>query len=224
MQEIPARAFEPVASPPSLADDEIHLWLLSLDGTPHHKAVAAAAHALLGRLIVRYANRETAPEIARTDRGKPFAPSLPEIDFNLSHARDHVLIAIARGQPLGVDLERVDRKIEVDDLARRFFAPTEADALAILPAEHRLAAFLRLWTCKEAVLKALGEGIAFGLDRVAFALDADGAPVGLAALAPEAGSAVEWQLVRLEPARGFLGALAWRGPPRRVRAFLATTP
>jgi phosphopantetheine--protein transferase-like protein len=67
-----------------------------------------------------------------------------------------VLIAIARAQPLGVDAERIDRNIEVENLARRFYSREEADALAALPEPLRRAAFLRVWTCKEAVLKALG--------------------------------------------------------------------
>ncbi|HSS08042.1 MAG TPA: 4'-phosphopantetheinyl transferase superfamily protein [Rhodanobacteraceae bacterium] len=221
MQRLAEDAFRAGASPPPLAADEIHLWRLVLDATLKPREITAAAHAFLGRLLMRYAGAERVPDIARSERGKPYAPAHPDIDFNLSHAREHVLIAIARRQPIGVDLERVDRQIEIEDLARRFFAPAEADALEALPAPMRLVAFLRLWTCKEAVLKALGEGISFGLERVAFALDAAGMPLGLAGLAAEAGHPADWQLALLEPAPGFLGAVAWRGGPRRIRAFLA---
>ena len=221
MQRLAADSFVGATPPPPLADDEIHLWRLVVDEVLKPREITAAAHAFLGRLLMRYAGVDRAPDIARTDRGKPYAPALPDIDFNLSHAREHVLIAIARRQPIGVDLERVDRRIEIEDLARRFFAPAEADALEALPSEIRLAAFLRLWTCKEAVLKALGAGISFGLERVAFACDASGTPTGLAELAPEAGLPSDWRLALLEPAPGFLGAVAWRGGPRRIRAFLA---
>ncbi|HKE47546.1 MAG TPA: 4'-phosphopantetheinyl transferase superfamily protein, partial [Rhodanobacteraceae bacterium] len=141
---------------------------------------------------------------------------------NLSHARNHVLIAVARRQPLGVDIERVDRRIEIDDLSRRFFSLDEGDALAEVPESRRLAAFIRLWTCKEAVLKALGVGISFGLDKACFRLDAEGMPDGFSELAEIAGPPAEWHVALLEPASGFLGALAWRGPPRRLRTFLAT--
>ena len=156
MHSIDAAAFAHPASPPLLDDGCVHLWLLAIDGAPDHRVVAAAARALLGRLLARYANLDQPPLIARTGRGKPYAPALPGIDFNLSHARDHVLIGIARAQPLGVDLERIDRKLDAHDLARRFFAGREADALDALPEAERAMAFLKLWTCKEAVLKALG--------------------------------------------------------------------
>ena len=67
------------------------------------------------------------------------------------------------------------------------------------------------------MLKALGEGISFGLDRVAFALDADGVPSRVATMALEAGAPSEWRLARIDPAPGYVGALAWRGRDRQVR-------
>ncbi|HEY6986552.1 MAG TPA: 4'-phosphopantetheinyl transferase superfamily protein [Rhodanobacteraceae bacterium] len=221
MRHIGRDHFETIAAPGPLDDDEIHLWLLAIDGAPDHRTVAARTQVLLARLLTRYANLYAPPQIVRTERGKPFAPELPDLDFNLSHAKDHVLIAIARRQPLGVDIERIDRRIEIEDLARRYFSRAEADAIERLPTGTRTAAFLRLWTCKEAVLKALGEGIAFGLDRVSFDLDAEGFPTGVADLVPEAGTTESWRLALLEPAPGFLGALAWQGPERKVRTFRA---
>jgi 4'-phosphopantetheinyl transferase len=222
MQHLDNSQFARLPNRPALPNDEIHVWLLQIDARLGHRQVAAAAHSLLGRLLTHYSGIDRPPEIERTERGKPFAPSLPGIDFNLSHAHDHVLIAITRGQPLGIDIERIERDVDVDALSRRFFAATEADALDALPEAIRAAAFVRLWTLKEAVLKALGEGLAFGLDRVAFALEGAGLPTGLAALAGEAGASDAWQLALLEPAPGFLGALAWRGGPRTIRAFVAT--
>ncbi|HVT33594.1 MAG TPA: 4'-phosphopantetheinyl transferase superfamily protein [Rhodanobacteraceae bacterium] len=209
------------AALPRLGDEEIHLWRLALGESANFRDVSSAARCLLDHLLAHYGGLASAPEIERGEHGKPFAPSLPGIDFNLSHARDHVLIAVARAQPLGVDIEHIDRKTDVDGLARRFFAASEAEALRGLPEAQRLEAFVRLWTCKEAVLKALGEGLAFGLDRVAFALDGAGVPTGLSALAAEAGDSDAWQLALLEPAPGFLGALAWRGGRRAIRAFVA---
>jgi 4'-phosphopantetheinyl transferase len=217
-------AFVATAAPPALAADEIHVWHVVLDAKLKPREITAAAHAFLTRLLMAYANVDVPPAIARTERGKPHAPSLAHLDFNLTHAREQVLIAIAREQPVGIDLERVDREIEIDDIARRYFSAAEADAIEALAPERKLAAFLRLWTCKEAVLKALGEGISFGLDRVAFALDAEGTPKNVAAIATEAGTPGEWRLARLDPSPGYFGALAWRGTQRRIRTFLAPPP
>jgi len=204
---------------PPLADGEVHLLLLVLDGNPSPREVTAAAQSALMKCLMRYSGTNRPPEILRGEHGKPYAPGLDGLDFNLSHARNHVLLAFAHNQPLGVDLERLDREHAVEDLARRFFAPAEADSLKRLPSPQQLPAFLRLWTCKEAVLKAIGAGLSFGLSRVAFELSDDGIPTGLGQLAPAAGMPRDWCVTLLEPAPGFAGALAWKGPPRTVRAF-----
>ena len=211
-------AFVPSAEVPALADDEIHVWSLAAAPGPA-RAIGAAARAALQRLLCAYAGRAEAPAIERGEHGKPFAPALPELDFNLSHAGPHVLLAFARRQPLGIDLEQAGRPVSVDEIAQRFFTAGEVAALARLPAAARADAFLRLWTHKEAVLKALGAGLSFGLDRLEFALGADGAVAALRALAAEAGAPADWRLQGLAPAPGLVGALAWRGPPRTVRLF-----
>ncbi len=221
MQTIDAAAFAHSASPPPLDDASVHVWLLAIEHAQDHRAVARAAHELLGRLLAQYGGLAHPPLIARTGRGKPYAPALAGIDFNLSHARDHALVAFARTQPLGIDLERIDRKLDAHDLARRFFSKREADALDAMPDAMRATAFLRLWTCKEAVLKALGAGISFGLDRISFDFDAAGNPAGLAEVDAEAGEAAGWNVSLLEPVAGFLGAVAWHGAPRQIRTFIA---
>ena len=213
--------FEPRETPPPLGDDDIHLWFFSSAVPTPARAVAQAARAMLERLLCAYAGSAQAPRIERGAHGKPYAPERPELEFNLSHTGAHVLIGFARAQALGVDLECRDRRLSLDDIAQRFFAPAEARALQRLDGTAKRAAFLRLWTHKEAVLKALGAGLSFGLDRVEFALGADARVSGLHRLAAEAGAIADWRLHALEPLPGVSGALAWRGPPRVVRAFAA---
>lgn len=199
--------------------DEVHVWHLAAAGQ-RATEVAESARTALAALLCRYSGLPCAPPIARGAQGKPFAPDLPDLQFNLSHAGADVLLAFARGEPLGVDLERVDRRVAVDAIAARHFAPAEAAALARLAPGPRRDAFLQLWTHKEAVLKALGEGLSYGLQRVEFELDADGAAGALLGSLARKGARSDWQLHRLAPAPGLVGALAWRGRPRRVRGFV----
>ena len=128
------------------------------------------------------------PEIARAERGKPYSPALAGIDFNLSHARDHVLIAIARDQPLGVDLERVDRTLEIDDLARRLFRAAKPTHWKRCPKRQRRGGFPASVDLQGSGVEGDRRGLSFGLDRVAFDArcrrHADRMPM---ALAPEAG-------------------------------------
>lgn len=103
---------------------------------------------------------------ARTPLGKPFLPRYPQLHFNLSHTEAAFAFAIAPGDAVGVDVEgnrgRVAHKRGV---AKRFFHPDEARWLDQFGDEEAYAqAFIRLWTRKEAYLKALGLGLSKPLD------------------------------------------------------------
>ncbi|WP_147208902.1 4'-phosphopantetheinyl transferase family protein, partial [Pseudoxanthomonas taiwanensis] len=108
------------------------------------------------------------------------------------------------------DLERFRPRPRALELARRFFAPAEAEWLQALPAELREPEFVRLWCAKEAVLKAHGRGLAFGLHRLEFRAGDPGAPLRLHACDPGLGAAGDWQLHEWIPQDGYHAALAWR--------------
>lgn len=203
---------------PALGED-VHVWHLAGAGTGAAE-VGRSARRALDALLCAYAGVDCAPPIERGSQGKPFAPALPDLHFNLSHAGADVLLAFASAEPLGVDLERVDRRVSIDAIAARHFAPAEAAALARLAPDQRRTAFLHLWTRKEAVLKAIGAGLSYGLQRVAFDLDANGAVGELRGPLADEAARGTWQLHGLVPGAGLVGALAWRGTPRRVRAFV----
>jgi 4'-phosphopantetheinyl transferase len=109
--------------------------------------------------------------IRRGTRGRPeLADTGSGIDFNVSHTRGVALIAIARGLAegtrIGVDIEHRDREIGADRLARKFLTPREQATLADLAPDLRRQRFLRHWTCKEAMSKATGDGIAAPFGRL----------------------------------------------------------
>ena len=151
--------------------------------------------------------------------GKPRLAAPASLGFNLSHCGDVVLLALGHGIELGVDIEALRPRPRALQLAQRYFTAAEAAALAALPEDVRLQAFYRLWTAKEAVLKALGRGLAFGLHRVGFRLETGGTAVLPEDFAHAAAPASAWSLHALAPAPGYLGALAWRGGPRTIRRF-----
>lgn len=97
------------------------------------------------------------------------------LDFNLSHTDGLIVCGIATGE-MGVDVESVDRRTVPLALARRFFAPSEADALERLAPAAQPARFLEYWTLKESYIKARGKGLAIPLDHFAFVLSADAPP------------------------------------------------
>jgi 4'-phosphopantetheinyl transferase len=141
----------------------------------------AAAHALLRATLSRYGDRT--PERWRFDKdanGKPFLidDGGCRLSFSLSHTHGMVACAVTKdadvGVGIGVDVECVDRDVDTAGIAARFFAPAEAAHLTQLDADARRDRFFDLWTLKEALVKALGAGMAFSLNRRAFAVAPDG--------------------------------------------------
>jgi 4'-phosphopantetheinyl transferase len=105
---------------------------------------------------------DDAVQIARGGNGKPLiAAPTGSLSVNWSHRPGLMLIGLAEGQ-IGVDVELLPGDDPLP-LARDHFAAAEAAWLASLPAEGRPRAFTLLWTAKEALLKATGQGIASGL-------------------------------------------------------------
>jgi 4'-phosphopantetheinyl transferase len=96
--------------------------------------------------------------------------------FNVSHTGDLALIAFARGRALGVDIESRTHRIKRDELAARFFSAAERQAYFELPDAQRPDAFYRIWTCKEAYLKAIGAGLSFPLGRFSVSVRSDQPP------------------------------------------------
>ncbi|ROH80280.1 4'-phosphopantetheinyl transferase superfamily protein [Lonsdalea populi] len=112
----------------------------------------------------------------RTPFGKPFLPQYPQFHFNLSHTQAAFAFAIAQGDAVGVDVEgnrgRVEHKRGV---AKRFFHPDEASWLdQFCDEEMYVQAFIRIWTRKEAYLKALGLGLSKPLDSFSCLTQEDG--------------------------------------------------
>lgn len=156
--------------------------------------------------------------IHRDRHGRPrLAEPFGHWDCNWSHSGSGLLVALAAGVRLGVDMEWPRPRPRVLALARRFFHGSEADWVAGLAQALRERAFLRLWCAKEAVLKAHGQGLSFGLDRVVFASDGDGNGLRMLHCDPALGSPVDWQLRELVPAPGYLGAMAWQARSRDQR-------
>lgn len=102
--------------------------------------------------------------LGRDPVGKPYlaTPAVP-LWFNTAGRDGLLAVATSRRGPVGVDVETLAHCRDTAGLARTVFSPGEADWLERQPAELRPLGFARLWTAKEAVLKARGTGIAGGL-------------------------------------------------------------
>ncbi len=185
--------------------------------SPGARARFVVTRATLRRLLGEYVGCEPAAVELRTGpHGKPeLREAVPGmVHFNVSHSGDLALLAFASDSPVGVDVERERGRSDLAGISSRFFAPEEHAAIMAAPPGERLRAFLALWTAKEALLKARGDGLR-GLDDVRVALG----PAGAAAIAPRSrGRDLErWSVRTLAAAPGYVAALAARSLLPRVQ-------
>lgn len=139
------------------------------------------------------------------DNGKP-ALADGRLHFNVSHCDELAVYALSREREIGVDLEAVRPIPEADDIAARFFCRSESEAYRALPAESRALGFYNCWTRKEAVVKALGEGLSMPLDAFAVSL-APGEPARMVHFGGQRGDG-GWRLHSFTPRPGFVAAVA----------------
>jgi 4'-phosphopantetheinyl transferase len=137
----------------------------------------AAAHALLRHTLSHGGSQMPATwRFEKTPAGKPrlIGERANGRSFSLSHTRGLVACAVTSGAEVGVDVECVDREVDAGGIAARFFAPAEAVQLLTLDGEARQDRFFDLWVLKEALVKALGRGMAVSLSTLAFTVGAGG--------------------------------------------------
>jgi len=162
------------------------------------------AHGLVRRLLGRYLGRPASA--LRFIIGPYGQPALdepaarPALEYNLSHSGDIVLIAVARGRAVGVDVERWADDIVYDELAEYCFSPAERAELSAASHDDKAAAFFAGWTRKEAYIKATGVGVMLGLDYFDVSL-APGAAAALLADRRPSAFTERWMMrdIELEP-------------------------
>jgi 4'-phosphopantetheinyl transferase len=171
------------------------------------------AHANVRRILGAYLHCSAEKICFLVNRfGKPAVDG--PITFSLSHSRSIALLAVAHGQPVGVDVEDV-RPIEAE-VADTHFSPSELSQLSGLQGDAWLSGFYRCWTRKEAILKAEGVGLNVRLDSFDVEL-LPGKPAQV--LGTRQSFTHPWKLHDVSPSSGALGALATAEPEAEVACF-----
>ncbi len=227
----------PQLQPPGAG--EVHAWYLDLDllGAPLQSALGGPGAEPQDRLPAtqrRFARRfylrlllgaylglpGKDVSLVRSVRGKPVldrAAHRGGLEFSMAKSEGRVLVGVCVRDAIGVDLEPVARKPHnAMRVAQRYFHPAEAGDLGGFDAGWRDAAFLRAWACKEAVVKASGQGIANQLCRFRIEMD----PARPAAMLEfEDDDPAAWSLALIQPDRDYVGAVAVRQPRLELRCF-----
>jgi 4'-phosphopantetheinyl transferase len=215
---------------PAIPPGHIHAWFVSLDCnahgerdwrallSPEERERAAqfrfdrdrdryiAAHGILRLILNSYLLQ--LPSLIYGANGKP-ALACGSLHFNLSHAEDRAVIAVSATAELGVDLERVRVESDADSIAEICFSPSERRALSLLPQSLQAEAFFKCWTRKEALVKALGDGLSYPLTAFSVSLNE---PPRILELAGDEHAAAQWSVRHLAPEPGYVGAIVARHP------------
>jgi 4'-phosphopantetheinyl transferase len=173
--------FEPLR----LSPGEVHVWRvgLQIEGlalcacwdllSPEEKRVASSyrfvkdmrefvvSRAVLRHILARYTGQPAADlRFELNPCGKPMLQGFESPYFSVSHCSDIALLAVARVR-IGIDVEHVRPGNFWQSVIGQCLSPRERAYLEALPARSRMAAFYRVWTRKEAVLKAMGTGLLY---------------------------------------------------------------
>jgi 4'-phosphopantetheinyl transferase len=241
------RHWPPLAKPPELAMNEVHAWAVQLDVSQqaYEKLCATltsdererasdyrfdeprrrfvVARGTLRKLLSKYLDGEPSKiELTFDGNRKPHLAqqqAVSGLHFNVSHSGDLAVIGLALGCEVGVDIEQLRDVGHLEQIARRFFHPAETIAMLAAPETARNLEFLRCWTGKESILKALGTGIVGNLGDFQVPLDEDWQGwVECSASLPYRRRTRCW-LEQLAPCSGYVAAIACVESKRLVRSF-----
>jgi 4'-phosphopantetheinyl transferase len=233
----------PSSTASTLDGNEVHVWRFSLQAADEertalekllsasergrasgikldtHRRRYVVGHGRLRRVLARYVDaRAEEIEFGMHPRGKPFiaqAQNPMDLQFNFSHTADVAMVAVALGRIVGMDIEEHRSDVDMELIARRQFAPGEQDRFVSLPRADRRDAFYRCWTRKEAYLKAIGDGIAGGLQGFEVSFLPNEAPALLRAKGG-ADECKRWSIIAIDAGENLSAACVIEGAPARV--------
>ena len=217
----------------TLSKDEVHVWRAELDIPTarlqhllqtlsadeqlrserfyfeQHRHRFIAGRGILRIILGRYLGIEPQQlQFCYASSGKPaLAETGSSIRFNLSHSQGLALYAVTRDRQVGIDLEQLRPTADVEQIAKRFFSAQEYAAIQALSPDQKQEAFFRYWTCKEAYLKATGDGLS-QLERIEVALTS-AEPAKLLRIPDSLHQ--DWILRELKPATDYVAAVAVAG-------------
>jgi 4'-phosphopantetheinyl transferase len=229
---------------PLLEPGEVHLWRARLDQQANslpelttilspgelERAVRLRHSVDRDRFVLRRgilrailgSYLDVAPNKVRFAYGRYDKPLLTpgfyhlRLSFSLAHRRGIALYAVTSPGPVGVDIEYVEPLPDLEGVTTSSFSKREQDVLRTVPESERVLAFFTGWTRKEAVLKALGEGLARPPNQVEVYLDSS-KTMGVSVIEGLGARGRYWRVDTVIPAPGYVGAVAAEGGDWRIK-------
>jgi 4'-phosphopantetheinyl transferase len=220
-------------APLRLSKDEVHVWRASIDVSSEVQTALAssldteeqkrasqfvfdrdrnhfvAARGILRKLLSGYL--QTPPEKLRFSAGPHGKPALDsvmgraDLRFNLSHSSGLMLLAVALEREVGIDVEKIESAFPIESTAASIFSARERAEFENRLPRHKQREFFQRWTCKEAYVKARGEGLQIPLTSFEVSL-LPGEPPQL-----RSQDRSQWDLLSFFPRDDFAAALVVEG-------------
>ena len=221
---------------PILENNQVHIWRASLDLPTividqlatflspdeieranrfrfvQHQKRFIAARGILRKLLSNYL--QISPNDLKFKYGNCGKPQLTgfkqdsPLEFNLSHSGEYALYGFTYHHPIGVDLEYIREMPDAVKIAQRFFSEREYRLINSVEDAQKSAVFFKLWTAKEAYLKAIGKGLAGSLANVDIIFDGVQSPRLLAAIKGRKAAVTNWSIYSCIPATGYIATMA----------------
>ncbi|MGD9109006.1 MAG: 4'-phosphopantetheinyl transferase superfamily protein [Gammaproteobacteria bacterium] len=230
-----------------IKDDQIHIWYINIDDYQNctselmhylddyetkraqqfkfakDRNSFICSHAILRWLLSEYCNCDQKKIIYNYNNyNKPALNKDHKIHFNLSHSFHRAVIAITRNTPIGIDVEFIQPKSILDNLAERFFSAQEYNEYKTLPQQQKTLGFYNCWTSKEAFVKTLGMGLAFPLKNFTVNLNPK-IKAKILSIEHQQINTDTWQLHRFIAENQYCIAIAWQGPTKTICAYKTNT-
>ncbi len=230
----------------SLGREEVHVWRARLEHPASHiqaleQTLAAdeqararafrfqkdrlhyiVARGILRSILGRYLGRDPHTlQFRYSEYGKPALAGDPESNtlfFNVAHSHEIALYGVTRGSKIGIDIEYIDMRVPSEQIAERFFSPSEVNMIRAVPKEMRHVAFFACWTRKEAYVKARGLGLSLDLKLFDVSVT-PGETAEILRTREESEDISNWSLYDLFPDHDYRAALAVEGHPADIRCW-----
>jgi 4'-phosphopantetheinyl transferase len=227
----------------AIEDNQVHVWQVSLKTVPGAETESAVAlspdeleragkfkfpsdrvhfmisHSRLRLILSKYCDCQPGEFIFRYNScKKPFIsnPESEDLKFNMSHSDDLMLVGICKRNEIGIDVEKVREMNELENIANENFSAKEIKYLK--DSSDKTNTFFQIWTRKEAVIKAIGQGIYFPLKSFHVVLKSPESPEPLVRLHTTAGEN-QLRTSELVVSEGYIASLAINSDRFKISYF-----
>jgi 4'-phosphopantetheinyl transferase len=232
-----------ISEPPALSRENYHFWFGRIDGihlpegmggslSEDEKARAnriefttlrsrfLESRGLLRLILSRYAGVEPESLSFRYgSRGKPYLKdddALQSLRFSTSDCGPYWACAVASGQDVGVDLERIRPFAGMNRFVKHYFSTHEKKFFQSLDSLTRVRSFFEMWTAKEAYLKGTGDGVNLNLGEIS-TVPAPNGSFEIEIFSNGCWERTPWKICQIEPESGVVASLALQEEPCEVQ-------